>query len=83
MMGSLFAMSVAALLVVGAQFWYIIIIIIINIIITLHDGVDERKEAHRRVGLGCSSIRKCFLLISYGGSYGEMSSVDFRLRQLV
>jgi len=25
MMGSLFAMSVAALLVVGAQFWYIIV----------------------------------------------------------
>ena len=29
MMGSLFAMSVAALLVVGAQFWYIIVQLII------------------------------------------------------
>lgn len=27
MMGSLFAMSVAALLVVGAQFWYLYIIV--------------------------------------------------------
>ena len=30
MMGSLFAMSVAALLVVGAQFWYIIVHIIMH-----------------------------------------------------
>jgi len=28
MMGSLFAMSVAALLVVGAQFWYIILLLL-------------------------------------------------------
>jgi len=32
MMGSLFAMSVAALLVVGAQFWYIIIVRLNNVI---------------------------------------------------
>ena len=37
MMGSLFAMSVAALLVVGAQFWYIIVRLFIQQ--SLHSGL--------------------------------------------
>ena len=42
MMGSLFAMSVAALLVVGAQFWYIIVRFN-NIIINNSDDDDNNN----------------------------------------
>ena len=47
MMGSLFAMSVAALLVVGAQFWYIIVHIIIIIIIIMYfrEGITLGDQA--------------------------------------
>ena len=48
MMGSLFAMSVAALLVVGAQFWYIIvrlIMLLLSINIIIIDLTDDGSDS--------------------------------------
>jgi len=59
MMGSLFAMSVAALLVVGAQFWYIIV----RLILLRICGIPKRKE--RQINIKVIFIVFYFTLFSY------------------
>jgi len=43
-MGTLFVMSVAALIVVGAQFWYIIWFINIQLQILMMKGINRRRD---------------------------------------